>query len=297
MHMQRGTFNFETSAVGGLADSEANLDALRKLWLDRTLISGNNLGPGNPGDFDVGAWHVGCHVVAAGGVRRSRDGRVLWLEVSHDAGRDQYFASVTSTEPGGPRTRAITALESRTALEGSQLLGFVEGNSTGRISAAGVSDSPERFNSWQRQDFDKPVSSDAEGGKVWEHWCTLRDIRATSDLATSVLKAYVSLCAALGDRFVPTVARGRRQYGHPVQLCAMVQAGLTTKEAAVWDTQPVVVPEDIEPLLLAARPSEALAAAEKLRWGDQPTYYMFQRRIAKWSPAASVQQDLRAFSR
>lgn len=294
--MPRGTFRFEAGSDGALADSSANVEALRRLWLDRSIINGRRLGPGNPGDFDHGAWHVGCHVVAGGGVRRTPDGRLLWLEISWDDGRDEYFASVT---PGGSpaRTVPIDSTEGRELLAGSALLGFVEGNSQGRISARGAEDPPNRFNQWRRQDFNQPVDSSEDGGKVWEHWCTLRDIRTSQPIASSVLRAYVTLVAALGDLFVPTVARGRRQYGHPVQLCAMVRAGLTTEEAATWDTTPVALPATVERLLLEARPVDALPVVEQLRWGAEPTYYMFQRRIRKWSPATAVRRDLRDFGR
>lgn len=290
--MARGNFGFETTPTG-LADSPDNLDTLRRLWLDRSMISGDNLGPGDPGDFDHGAWHVGCHVVAGAGVRRAVDGGLLWLEVSWDADRGEYFASVTAEAPPGVRSMRLDSVDGQRLLARSTLVGFVEGTSQGRISARGVQDPPDRFNGWQRQDFDRPVHSREDGGRVWEHWCTLRDIRATQPVATSVLQAYLTLMATLGDRFLPTVARGRRDYGHPVQLRAMVRAGLTTEEAATWDTTPVAIPSDLEQLLLEARPDLALAAAKRLSWGDAPRYHMFRRRIAKWSPAAAVREDLR----
>ena len=107
----RGTFNFEATGAGDLASSRANVEALRRLWLDRTLISGSNLGPGDEGDFDNGAWHVACHLVAAGGVRRAADGRVVWLEVSHDAARDDSagflnFLARKPNEANQPRREA-----------------------------------------------------------------------------------------------------------------------------------------------------------------------------------------------
>jgi hypothetical protein len=292
--MARGTFGFAATGEG-LADSAANVDALRRLWLDRSMIDGADLGPGDPGDFDHGAWHVGCHVVAGGGVRRTRDGRVLWLEISWDAGRGEYYASVTADGPGTPRPLRLDGGEGRALLADSTLLGFVEGTSLGRISARGVQDPPDRFNKWQRQDFDQSPDSARDGGRVWEHWCTLRDLRPSQPIATSVLRAYVTLLAALGDRFLPTVARGRRQYGHPVQLSAMVRAGLTTEAAATWETTPVAIPRDAGRLLLEGEPTAAVAAAKQLTWGDQPIYHMFRRRIRSWSTAEAVRRDLRQF--
>jgi hypothetical protein len=293
--MNRGTFSFDVTDKGDLIDGAANVDALRRLWLDRTMIDGSDLGPGNSGDFDFGAWHVGCHIVAAGGVRRASNGQLLWLAISHATQRDDYFASVTSETSSGTRTYQIASPEGRALLIGSTLLGFVEGTSIGHISARGVRDAASRFNGWPRQDFDRPATSNEDGGTVWEHWCTLRDIRETDAIGTSVLRAYVSLVAALGDLFAPTVARGRRDYGHPKQLCALVKAGFTSKQSATWDVSPAVIPAAAEKRLLEARAVDSLAATKELSWGDTPRYYMFARRIARWSPAREVSRDLQGF--
>src|SRR5262249_21186214 len=160
---------------------------LQKLWADRTLIHGDDLGPGDPGDFDYGAWHSSCHLLGAGGVRRTANGRVLWLEIGHDRERDLYFSSVTVRDSAGLPTVPLDSAEGRTLLQQSTLLGFVEGNSTGRTSARRVFDAPDRFNLWRRQDFDQPVTAEVEGGKVWEHWCTLRELRASNRVGLSAL--------------------------------------------------------------------------------------------------------------
>jgi hypothetical protein len=291
--MTRGSFHFEVTASGDLVDNAANVATLRKLWLDRGMITGDDLGPGDDGDFDHGAWHVACHLIGAGGVRRAADGRVLWIEVSHEAAKDEYFGSVTAA--GAPATHHLDSAEGRALLTGSTLLGFVEGNSVGRISARNAHDPATRFNKWQRQDFNQPVNSDKDGGKVWEHWCTVRDIRPNHAIAASVLRAYVSVVAALGDRFVSAVARGRRDYGHPKQLCAMVKAGLTSEASATWDVHPDSIPHAAESKLLEATPRDEAAAAATLNWDRSPRYYMFARRIRSWSPAAKVREDLRTF--
>ena len=293
--MKRGIFEFAVTAAGDLVDCEDNVERLRRLWLDRSVIDGADLGPGDAGDFDHGAWHVACHLVAAGGVRRAADGRLLWLEISHDAGADAYFASVTEAAGASPRTHRLDSPDGRRLVDGSRLLGFVEGNSVGQISARSASDAAGRFNGWTRQQFSQPADSSADGGKVWEHWCTVRDIRPSDAIASSVLSAYVALAAALGDRFVPAVARGRRSYGHPRQLCAMVRAGLTGDASALWDVSPDAIPVDAERQLLEATPAGALAAAGMLHWDDSPRYYMFTRRIESWSPAFQVRQDLETF--
>lgn len=288
--MTRGTFKFDVTPGGDLIDSAANVECLRRMWLDRSMIDGDDLGPGDTGDFDFGAWHSACHLIGGGGVRRAADGRILFLEVSHDKAKDEYFASVT---PAGGATEHLDSNAGKALLAGSTLLGFVEGNSVGHISARGVDDPPTRFNLWKRQDFDQPVTSDGDGGKVWEHWCTVRDIRPPHAIAASVLRAYVSLVAALGDKFVPTVARGRRDYGHPKQLCAMVKAGLTAEASATWDVKPIRIPDAAERKLLEATPADEAAAVATLDWSHTPCYYMFHRRIGRWSAADKVKQDLR----
>ncbi len=149
---KRGSLAFEVDANGNLANNTSNVEKRRQLWLDRSVIAGDALGPGDPGDFDHGAWHVACHLVAAGGVRRRADGRMLWIEISHDAERDVYYASVTHSGDLEPRTVPLDSVEGNALIAGSTLLGFVEGNSTGHISARGASDPEDMFNGNPRQD-------------------------------------------------------------------------------------------------------------------------------------------------
>jgi hypothetical protein len=290
----RGALKFQVGE-GAILNSALNVNLLRALWLDRSLVSGDDLGPGDPGDFDHGGWHSSCHLVAASGVRRAADGHVVWLELSHDRARDEYFCSATARGPGGLQTLRVDSAEGQSLLAGSSLLGFVEGNSTGRTSARGVSDPPDLFNLWRRQDFDLPASSTLDGGKVWEHWCTTRDLRPFNRIGTSVLTAFVSLVAAVGDLLPAAVARGRRDYGHPVQLCGAVSAGFISEESAVWAGEPHPLPSAAERLLLESEPAMALLAAEQLDWSKPPRYYMFARRIKSWSPAKQVKADLKNF--
>jgi hypothetical protein len=291
----RGSFSFEVVAGGGLLNSARNVENLRKLWLNRQLVQVNDLGPGDPGDFDHGAWHSSCHLLGAGGVRRASDGRLIWLEISHLHNRDEYFAIATVRDAKGIRTVGLDSAEGRLLLEGSSVLGFVEGNSTGRTSARAVFDSPDRFNLWRRQDFDQPITSSGDGGKVWEHWCTTRDLRPANAIGTSVLVAYVSLTAALGDLFPSMVARGRREYGHPRQLCAMIRSGLVDEASAICDINPRGIPDLAARLLLEADPERSLLAVESLDWSSTPCYYMFARRIESWSKAKDVMDDLKKF--
>jgi len=205
--------------------------------------------------------------------------------------RDEYYGSVIRREGKEIRTFRLDSAEGLSLVCDSKLLGFVEGNSVGRTSARGISDPPNLLNLWRRQDFDQPIDSKSRGGKVWEHWCTLRDIRETSRIGTSVLTAFVSLVSALGDRFPATVARGRRDYGHPDQLCAMIEAGFVSKEAAFWDIMPKPITPQAEKLLLAADPASEFEGVENLEWGDQPQYYMYPRKIKSWSTAKDVKDD------
>lgn len=295
--MKRGIYSFEVNASGNLLDMGDNVNRRRNLWLDRTIISADDLGPGDPGDFDYGAWHVGCHFVAAGGIRQTVNGQMLWLEISYSGSNEEYFASVTAEISGNVQTYPIDSQEGQSLLQDSTLLGFIEGNSTGHISARGIMDDEKRFNRCLRQEYDRPTTDGtSEGGKVWEHWCTLRDIRQTACVGTSVLNAYVALTAALGDRFAPTVARGRREYQHPKQLCALIKAGYISFGAATWNTSPFEISPQAELLLLEAKPSNALAAARLLSWAEPPRYYMFKRRISSWNPVETMIKTWREFS-
>lgn len=280
--MERGTFGFEVDAQGSVIPSEPNIDRLRRLWLDRTLVSGAELGPGVA---DNTAWHVACHLVAGGVVRRGASGQNLWIDIGHDADSDTYMATVSWRENGRVSTSPLSGGPGRAVIASSNLLGFVEGTSEGRITARGAQDRPGRFGGYARQNYDHPPGTNRQGGRVWEHWCTTRDLDPASRLSRSLLTAYLELCHAGGDLFAPTVARGRGEYGHPAQLRAMIVAGLTTLASARWPTTPVVVPREAELLLQEARPTEAVEAIDSLPWvADRPTYFMFARRIGSWQP-------------
>lgn len=271
------------------------MELLCTLWLDSLVIEGDALGEGDPGDLDYGAWHIACHLVAAGGICRAADGRLVFLELSHVPSSDTYLATVTVNSNGHPETWPITSAEGRRLLHNAEVLGFVEGNSLGRTSVRTAHDPPTLFNLWRRQDFDQPVDSQLDGGKVWEHWCTTRDIRPGSRLGSSVLTAYICLCSALGDRFAALVGRGRRDYSHPKQLCALVHAGFVSEASALADTQPLTIPKGAEELLLQAEPSRSLQAVESLDWSTTPSYYMFERRIDRWCSPGEIREAMQQF--
>jgi hypothetical protein len=267
--------SFEVDSNGALLPTEANLGALRELWVSRP----DGMEPG-PGVGPTGAWHVACHLVAAGCVCRAADGQIVWMEMSHVPANDTYAATLTSGSDGQLETMRLDSPEAQQLLENTALLGFVEGTSEGHITARGVQDPPDRFDDWKRQTFDQELGSQERGGRVWEHWCTTRELAPDSELSVSLLTAYLQLCGVGGDLFAPTVARGRTAYGHPAQLNEMINAGFTTRESASWRTTPAPIGRESELLLQEARPADALRAIRLLAWPDDgPTYHMYPRRI------------------
>ncbi len=281
--VRRGDYGFRLTPGGLLQGCPDNVELLLRLWIGRELVSEDDLGPGDPGDYDFGAWHVSCHLVAAGGVLELDEGALAWLEISYDPVHDTYYPSFTVETDSGFATSPANSPAARERLAGARVLGFVEGTSLGQISARGVHDPEERFSGNPRQEYDQPADSSREGGKVWEHWCTLRDLRPDESTSQSVLGAYVTLVGLLGELFVAFVGRGRRDYYHPEQLAALVSAGFLSESAANTVTTPRPVPSDAESLLQQAQPAAGLAAAGLLDWGGLPRYYMFSRRIDRWN--------------
>jgi hypothetical protein len=292
---KRGLYGFEIQPNGNLADNDANLELLRKLFRDGTIIQGK-FGPGNPGDFDLGSWHIFCHL-AGGSAVLELGGQKLWVGVTHKGFPDAYEASVVSRAGGSVSRVGLGSDAGKAKIAQATLLGFIEGSSAGHVLARNIRDLQGAYNGWPRQDFDQGVWSRKEGGTVWEHWCTTRDLRQTNVPGDTLLRAYLSLVSAFGGRFVAAVARGRRSHEHPFQLCALVKAGLLTADEAAWDCTPLPIPGKVQRLLYEARPEEYLKAAEKLEWprGANPSYFMFKRCIQQWSPSAAVRTDLAAF--
>jgi len=290
---ERGTYKFETSGLGNVVSNTSNLEKLRALFLDKAIVN-NALGPGEAGDFDFGAWHILCHLAAGCAVMRRPSGEVMWIEVSHVPAVDIYTATVTVECPSEHVTTfPLDSVEGKALLDGATLLGFVEGSSLGHTSARSVKDSRDKFNNNFRQDYDQDVESPKDGGRVWEHWCTVRDIRAENTIGTSVLKAYLNMVAILGGRFVSVVARGRTEYDHPAQLAACVKAGFISEDEALVDVTPTMIPVEVEPLIYSASARECVMAAKSLAWSALGLgYYMFTRRIDKWNPIDRVRKQI-----
>lgn len=279
----QGIYSFKVSNNGNIIYSQNNIELLRNLWLDRQIINETELGPGDPGDFDNGAWHIACHLIAAGGVRRTKDGKLLWLEISYNQTNEVYYPTLTFRNDDNIVTLPLNSIQAQKFIENSETIGFVEGTSEGRISAKGVIDNEILFNKNLRQEYDQEPGSSKEGGKVWEHWCTTRDIRKSSRIGSSVIESYLALVAVCGDELVSTVARGRVYYSHPEQLRAMIKAGFISLESAQLNINPTPIPYSENLLLQEANPQKSLLAVERLDWSNPPKYYMFQRRIDKWN--------------
>jgi hypothetical protein len=279
----RGTYNFTVGESGDLTRVPENVALLQRLWLDGDIVDGQ-LGPGVTAGGN-GGWHSACHLVAAGGVMRKPDNRILWLELSHASSSDSYFASVSVRSESGIQTYPVASEQGRPLVEDATLLGFVEGTSEGHISARGVNDPAERFEGWRRQDYDQSPGTTPPGGRVWEHWCTTRDISDAQPIGKSVVEGYIILASAIGGKFAPVVARGRRDYGHPRQLGAMVESGLTSPASARPFLTPMRMPRSVELVLHEATPEAGLRAAEQLTWSAELRYFMFSRKIDRWNSA------------
>ena len=285
----RGISNFEIASNKHVLNSDSNLEKLRTILLDRSIITEYLTGPGNPGDFDYGAWHVVCHLAAGCAVYKNAS-KLLWVEISFVPAKDIYISTVTN-ESG--TSYPLFSDDGKKLLEGAKLVGYVEGTSQGHISARGVNDPPNRFNNWPRQDFDKSESSNEDGGRVWEHWCTVRDIRSSSEIGTSVLKAYLEMVSLCGDTFVSTVARGRTDYNHPDQLMALVKYGFISRDDALIDIKPKEIKDSVQKEIYSAIPAKCAQAVKSLVWDDNKiTYYMFKRRINRWCTTDKVKSNL-----
>jgi hypothetical protein len=292
---KRGLYGFDTQPNGNLVDTEANFELLRKLFRDGSIIKGK-FGPGNEGDFDLGSWHILCHL-AGGTAVLEANGKKIWLGLTHKGFPDAYEVSVAFRDGATVSSVGLKSDAGKEKAAQGSIRFFIEGSSCGHILARGIRDPENAYNGWPRQDFDKSVWSKAEGGTVWEHWCTTRDLRQANVPGETLLRGYLTLVSVLGGRYVAAIARGRRSHEHPLQLCALVKAGLLTEDEAAWDTAPLPIPGNVQRLLYQARPADYLKAGEELEApsGTAPYYFMFERCIKQWSPAASVRADLAAF--
>ena len=282
----RGEYEFQVEDDGAVVYTPANIERLTRLLLDWNIIDGWG-GPGTRPD-DQGAWHVFCHLAAAAAVHRLPNGTAGWSGITFDPASRRYIATLCREDGEGVAILPVASSEARTLLGGSRLIGFAEGASRGHILDRDADDPGDPDRDDRRQDYDREASSEEEGGPVWEHWTTSRDIVTTGSHGAALVDAYLLLLSTLGGRFAATVARGRGEpeYGHVIQLCAMVRAGLVTVEDALWEVQPRVIPPDVERVLREATPTAVAAAAQRLaEAGGIPTYFMYERKRDSFVPA------------
>ena len=292
----RGSYKFSVGPSGRVEYTPANRDRLTRLLLDWQIIDGCG-GPGTAPD-DHGAWHVFCHLAAAGAVHQFSDGTAGWTGITYDAGRGRYAATTTIRE--NEKIRSLPLEVSRVAdrVRRAHLVAFVEGASRGHILHRFAVDPGDPETDDRRQDYNQTFDSSEDGGPVWEHWTVSRDIVTNGSPGASLVDAFLLLCSMLGGRFVATIARGRSEaeYGHLRQLCAMIEAGLVSRDDALLDVIPEAIPPKIETRLHEATPAAFLEAANEIAQRTRSeSYYMFSRKRESFAPASLLRAIAMAF--
>jgi hypothetical protein len=280
----RGTYNFEFDEQDKILPNEVNFHKLRTMFLDRNLINGEFLGPGDKGDFDFGSWHILCHLTAACAVFK-KSNSYIWTEISHIPFIDKYTATVTiDSKREAISTFPLYSTAGQEIVQGSELIGFVEGSSFGHISARDSQDDPKDFNNNLRQEYDNDVSSIKEGGRVWEHWVVTRNISELSHVGSSILLAYLEMLSICGGIYTGIVGRGRVDYHHPQQLKALEIAGLIKIEEALLDIMPKPIAQTLALKIYTANPKICIETIKYLPWDiNKISYFMFQRKINNWN--------------
>lgn len=293
----RGKYKFEIGKLGNIFVSDNNLKKLRNLFLDRSEIFGELLGPGDPGDFDLGSWHILCHLTAASAVFKKFD-KYLLVEISHAPLLDEYIATVTvDSENESVVTFPLFSETGKKLIEGSKLIGFFEGTSFGHISARDIKDNPEDFNNNFRQEYDNDVTSGKEGGRVWEHWVVTRDISENSQVGNSILRAYLEMLSICGGAFAGIIGRGRTDYFHPEQLKSIINSGLITDEEALLEITPKSIPTEAHIQIATANPKICLDTVKFFPWETQNiSYFMFERKIKNWNTSDNFKKIINNLS-
>ena len=160
----RGTLGFDINTAGNVCDYAANLERLWTLFRDGSSIE-NHWGPGDPGDFDHGSWHILCHLAAGGALLQTARGHA-WLAMAWDGAREIYIATVSFETDGAVEHLPVTSSQGRALLAGARPLAFVEGTSQGHVTARGVQDPADAFNGNPRQEYDRDVTDPGEGRVV-----------------------------------------------------------------------------------------------------------------------------------
>lgn len=292
---RRGSYGFDVNAAGSITCCARNAQLLRRLLVDWSIIDGDG-GPGTESN-GIGAWHLFCHLAAGAAIFRSP---TAWAGLTYDARRRSYSATLCCKTRTGIATCPIVAPQAARLLRRAEWAGYVEGASHGRILHRGARDRGDPSTTDRRQDYDRDPDSTADGGPVWELWSASRDICTPGRPGYAIVRACVELISVLGGSFAGTIARGRAEpeYGHLRQMCAMIDAGLISVKDALRDTQPVVIPQRAEKILMDATPTAfARAAAELGRLRRTPAYYMYRRKITSFASASLLRRLARTLSK
>jgi len=275
----RKEYGFEIDAHGHLVYSPKNIELARRLFIDWEIIQGDG-GPGAVHD-GKGTWHVFCHLAAAAVIYRIPRG-AMWLGIIYNSMSKRCEPAFCVARGGQSEITHLDSSEGRELLAVAEWVGYVEGASRGHVLDRTANDPGDPDIDDRRQDYDQVAGSTADGGPVWEHWTTSRDIIGKNGYGSQVLSSFVAIVAAVGGRFAGTVARGRSdsEYGHLRHMCAMVRAGMIAPEDITWDVAPRPIPPDIESILLEATPAAFSTSAARLEATcEAGQYWMYQRKI------------------
>lgn len=266
-------------------------DSLRNLLLDWRAINGDG-GPGTTKN-GRGSWHLFCHLAAASALYRFRNRHAGWVGVVFDKKSRMYRAAMVTTLQARLVILPLKSNDARNLIAGGEWFGYLEGASRGHILDRDADDPGDPKIDDRRQDYNQRINSQRDGGPVWELWTVSRDIRARNRLGNSLVEAYGELLTVLGARFAAVVARGRMEpeYGHLRQMCAMIDAGLISAEAALTDIDAVAIPPNIERVLLDATPrSFAHAASLLANVHRKPCYFMYSRKLSSFASASLLRR-------
>lgn len=290
---RRGSYKFEIDDGGRIVHSVENAELLRRLLLDWDIIGGYG-GPGaNRGDG--GSWHGFCHLAAAAGSFRTPEKCGAWVGIVFDPDVRQYRACACFDHESRVHTYPLQSPDTKELLRNCTWCGYIEGASRGHILDRNAHDPGDPGIHDRRQDYDHEVDSMNDGGPVWEFWTASRNIADPCSLGHGLVNEYLALLSVLGGRFASVVARGRAEseYGHLKQLGAMVNAGLITRDEALWDILPAPIPRDIELTLHEALPTNfAMAASVLVKTTREAVYYMYARKLASFASAVRCAHEI-----
>ena len=79
----------------------------------------------------------------------------------------------------------------------------------------------------------------------------------------------------------------------------MAKAGFIAPQDALWDVEPVTIPQEVQTVLYEANPESFLQGASLLLEAAQAqeSYYMYRRKIANFVSASSLRTIARTFGK